>query len=235
MLLDGITVTPVGSPLTVYVTSPENPLVPVTPICTESLCRPCATVIVSGVAVMLKSGPVGPTTVIVSCTVAVCDNVPEVPVKRTCTGVAVAGASLAAVSVTASGLFTVSEMVDGDTVTPVGRPVTVTAIVPLKPSIAVLLSVTCPLAPGASASVLGVAVSVKSPFDGGPVDPDVVTVNATGMLVLRVPDAPYTLTVVVPTAASAAAVSVNVVLEPMATVAVAGDTVTPEGSPLTET
>jgi hypothetical protein len=80
-----------------------------------------------------------------------------------------------------------------------------------------------------------VALSVKSAFDGGPVGPDAVTVKATGMLVLRVPDAPYTLTVVVPTTASAAAVSVNVVLDPTATVAVAGDTVTPEGSPLTET
>jgi hypothetical protein len=155
--------------------------------------------------------------------------------KRTCTGVGVAGASLAAVSVIASGLFTVTEMVDGDTVTPVGRPATVTAIAPLKPPIAVLLSVTCPLAPGTSASVLGVALSVKSVSEGGPVDPDAVTVNETGMLVLRVPDAPNTLAVVVPTAASAAAVSVNVVLEPMAIVAVAGDAVTPEESPLTET
>jgi len=102
---------------------------------------------------------------------------------------------------------------------------------PFTPSTAVLLSVTCPLAPGASDSVAGVAFSVKSLPEG----PAAVTVNETGMLVLRVPDAPCTLTVVVPRAASAAAVSVNVVLEPMATVAVAGDTVTPVGSPLTET
>ena len=64
----------------------------------------------------------------------------------------IAGASLATVSVTTTGLFAVTEMVDGDTVTPVGRPATATAIVPLKPSIAVLLSVTCPLAPGANAA-----------------------------------------------------------------------------------
>jgi hypothetical protein len=163
--------------------------------------------------------------------VAVCVNVPDVPTKLTCTGVVVAGASLAAVNVTTTGLFAVTEIVDGDTVTPVGRPCTATAIAPLKPLIAVLLSVTCPLAPGANDSVAGVAVSVKSLPEG----PAAVTVNETGMLVLRVPDAPCTLTVVVPRAASAAAVSVNVVLEPTATVAVAGDTVTPVGSPLTET
>src|SRR5882757_10596767 len=115
---------------------------------------------------MLKSGPVGPTTVIVSCTVAVCVNVPDVPTKRTCTGVGVAGASLAAVSVTTSGLFAVTDIVDGDTVTPVGRPCTATAIAPLKPLIAVLLSVICPLAPGASDSVAGVAFSVKSASEG---------------------------------------------------------------------
>jgi hypothetical protein len=41
--------------------------------------------------------------------------------------------------------------------------------------------------------------------------------------------------VVVPSPASAAAVNVKVVLEPVVSVAVAGDTVTPLGSPLTET
>jgi hypothetical protein len=170
--------------------------------------------------------------VIVSCTVAACVNVPDVPTRLTCTGVVVVGASLAAVSVIATELFAVTEIVDGDTVTPVGRPCNVTEIAPLKPSIAVLLSVTCPLAPCASDSVTGVAFSVKSPSEGGP---DAATVNATEMLVLRVPEAPYTLTFVVPTAASAAAVSVNVVLEPTVTVAVAGETVTPVGSPLKET
>ena len=133
---------------------------------------------------------------------------------------------------TTNGVPGVTEIVVGDTVTPVGKPFTATAIVPLKPAIAVLLSVTCPLAPGISPSVPGVAVSAKSAFDG-PVP--AVTVNATETLVLRVPDAPYTFTVVVPSAASAAAVTVNVVLEPTFTVVVAGETVTPVGSPLTET
>jgi hypothetical protein len=75
-------------------------------------------------------------------------------------------------------------------------------------------------------------VRVKSAVEGPVV---AVTVSATEVLVLRVPDAPNTFTAVVPNAASAAAVSVNVVLEPMAIVVVAGDTVTPLGSPLTET
>ena len=53
----GIIVTPVGSPLTANVTVPLNPPVAVTPICTGSLCEPCANVSVFGVTVMAKSGP----------------------------------------------------------------------------------------------------------------------------------------------------------------------------------
>jgi hypothetical protein len=163
---------------------------------------------------------------------AVCDSVPEVPTKLTRTAVGVAGASLAAVSVTTTELFAFTEMVDGDAVTPVGKPFTATAIVPLKSPIAVLLSVTCPLAPGISVIVAGVAVSVKSPLVGGVT---AVTVSATEVFVLSVPDAPYTFTVLVPTAALAAAVSLKVVLAPIMTVAFAGDTVTPVGRPLNET
>lgn len=164
---------------------------------------------------------------------AVCDSVPELPPKLTRTAVGVAGASLAAVSVIAVGLNGSTVIFDGETVTPVGRPLTATAIVPLKPFKAVLFSVTCALAPGVSIIVAGVAVSVKSPLAGGGVV-TAVTVSATDVFELRVPDAPYILTVLVPTAASAAAVSVNVVLAPIATVAFAGDTVTPAGRPLSE-
>ena len=163
--------------------------------------------------------------------VAVCESAPDVPTKLTCTGAAVVGASLAAVSVTTTGLFALNEIVAGDAVTPLGRLFTAIAIVPAKLPVTALLSVTCPLAPGVSVSVAGDAVSVKSPV---PVVAD-VTVRAIEALVLRVPDAPYTFTVLVPSAASAAAVSVNVVLDPIATVAFAGDTVTPVGRPLTET
>jgi hypothetical protein len=165
---------------------------------------------------------------------AVCDSVPELPAKLTRTAVGVAGASLAAVSVTAIGLFGSTVIFAGDTVTPVGRPLTTTAIVPLKPFKAVLFSVTCALAPGVSIIVAGAAVSVKSPLVGGGGVVTAVTVSATDVFVLRVPDAPYILTVLVPTAALAAAVSVNVVLAPIATVAFAGDTVTPAGRPLSE-
>jgi hypothetical protein len=53
--------------------------------------------------------------------------------------------------------------------------------------------------------------------------------------VLRFPDAPYTFTIVVPTAASDAALNLKVVLDPTFIVVVAGEAVTPAGSPLTET
>jgi hypothetical protein len=161
----------------------------------------------------------------------VCESVPDVPTKFTATG-PVTGASLAAVSVTTNGVFGVTEIVVGDAVTPLGKPFTATAIVPLKPSIAVLLSVTCPLVPCVRARVLGAAARVKSPVEMGVV---ATTVSATGVLVLNIPEEPYTFTMVVPSPASAAAVNVKVVLEPVVSVAVAGDAVTPLGSPLTET
>jgi hypothetical protein len=80
--------------------------------------------------------------------------------------------------------------------------------------------------------VAGVAVSVKSP---GEDTVSAVTVSATEALVLRVPEAPYTFTIVVPSAASDAALNLKVVLDPTFIVVVAGETVTPAGRPLTET
>src|SRR5438270_5064008 len=111
--------------------------------------------------------------------VAVCDRAPDVPTKFTGTAVGVVEASEVAVKVTTNGVPGVTEIVAGDTVTPVGKPFTATATAPLKPAIAVLLSVTSPLPPGISASVPGVAVSAKSALDG-PVP--AVTVNATEVL-----------------------------------------------------
>jgi hypothetical protein len=161
----------------------------------------------------------------------VCDNAPEVPTKLTRTGDAVAGASAAAVNVIVAGFAGVTEIVEGDIVTPVGRPLTATAMVPLKPLIAALFNVTCAVPPGAIVTVAGDAESVKSLFTGT----TDVTVTATGTFALSVPDAPYTFIVVVPRAASDAAVSVNVVLDPVLTVAFAGAAVTPVGSPPMET
>jgi hypothetical protein len=123
-------------------------------------------------------------------------------------------------------------MVEGETVTPVGSPFTATATVPAKPAIAVLFSVTGALAPGVRVSVLGAAVSVKSFGLAGPL---AVTERATDVFALRLPDTPFTVTVLEPTAAVDAALSVKLVLLPALMVAVAGETVTPDGRPLTET
>ena len=117
-------------------------------------------------------------------------------------------------------------------VTPVGRPWTATAIVPLKPSFAVALNVTCPLAPCARLNVAGCAVSVKLPPVGVVA---AVTTNETDVRAFSAPDMPCTTSVLVPIAASAAAVTVNVVAAPAATVAFAGVRVQPEGIPLTPT
>jgi hypothetical protein len=165
-----------------------------------------------------------------TCIVVVCDRLPEVPTKLTCTGVAVGGgASLAAVSVRTKGLFGVTEMVDGETLTPAGRPCTATEMAPLNVPVAVLLSVTCPLAPGVSVSVPGETASVKSPAVAV-----AFTVSDKDVLALALPETPCTVTVLEPMAAVEEAVKVNVVLAPTVTVAFAGAIVTPAGSPLTE-
>ena len=104
---------------------------------------------------------------------AVCDSVPEVPAKLTRTGDGVAGASAAAVNVIVVGFAGVTEIVEGDTVTPVGRPLTATATVPLKPLIPALFNVTCAVPPGAIVTVAGDAVRVKSAAVG----PTIATVN----------------------------------------------------------
>jgi hypothetical protein len=227
----GDAVTPVGKPFTATAIVPLKPPIAVLLSVTCPFV-PCVRGRVLGEAVRVKSAVVmGVVATTVSATEVLELSVPEVPTKFTVTGPAT-GALLAAVSVTTTGVFGVTEIVVGDAVTPVGKPFTATAIVPLKPSIAVPLRVTCPLVPCVRARVLGAAASVKFPVEMGVV---ATTVSATGVLVLSIPDEPNTFTVVVPSAASAAAVNVKVVLEPTVSVAVAGDTVTPVGSPLTET
>jgi hypothetical protein len=105
-------------------------------------------------------------------------------------------------------------------VTPVGKPDAASATVPLKPEIAVMAMLLVPLAPGAMLKAAGVAARVK--LGGG------LTVSAIVALLVRAPEVPVMVTVVVPAAAVPAAVKVSVLLPDAMAPNVA---VTPVGKP----
>lgn len=106
-------------------------------------------------------------------------------------------------------------------VIPVGRPDAANVTLPVNPLVGTTLIVLVPLLPGATVTLAGVAVRLKS----GP-----VMVSVRGRDCVMLPDVPVTVTVAVPTAAVALALRVNVLL------AVAGfglnDAVTPLGNPV---
>jgi hypothetical protein len=108
-----------------------------------------------------------------------------------------------------------------DTVTPLGRPETLRATLPVKPLFGVTVIVLVPMAPCTTFN--GEAESVN--------DAGVETVKAIATVAVRLPDLPVTVTVAVPAAAVAPAVNVRV----LDVVALAGlnDAVTPLGSPAT--
>jgi hypothetical protein len=77
-----------------------------------------------------------------------------------------------AVTVTLCAVPGVKLSVAGFTVTPVGRPVIATLTIPVKPLAGTALTlIACPVPPGISETLAGVALRVKSPAGGGGVDP----------------------------------------------------------------
>ena len=107
-------------------------------------------------------------------------------------------------------------------VTPVGMPDAVIATVPVKGLTSVTVIVSVPLAPGATDSVAADDFSVKPPVGE-------VTVSATVVVAVRVPEVPVIVTVEVPAAAVLLAVSVRT-LEVADDVGLK-DAVTPVGNP----
>ncbi len=144
-------------------------------------------------------------------------RLPEVPV--TVTVDVASAAELAAVNVSVLALVVLAGLKAA--VTPVGRPETFRATVPLKPYSGFTAIELVLVEPGAMLTLVGDAERVNV---GGP-----VTVSVSLTVLVRLPDVPMIVIVVGPAVAEAATVSVRVLL----VVAAAGlkDAVTPAGRP----
>jgi len=207
-------VTPAGNPATVRLAAPVKPFSGAS-VSALDPDVPGVTLRLAGAAANVKLGAgltVRPIVVDV-------DDAPTVPVTVT---VADAGAAEeAALNVTVL-LVAVAAGLNA-AVTPLGRPATVRATVPVNPVLGVTVMVSAALAPCTTLRVAGEAASEKSA--GG------TTVKAMVQVALRLPDLPVTVTVAAPAAAVALAAKVNV----LAVDALAGlnDAVTPLGSPET--
>jgi hypothetical protein len=110
-----------------------------------------------------------------------------------------------------------------DTVTPVGRPVAVSATLPVNPLFGATVIVLVAPAP---CKTLNDGVDVVNVNNAGG-----ATVSAMAAVEVRLPDFPVTVTVAVPTAALAVATKLNVLA--LAVLAGVKDAVTPAGKPET--
>jgi hypothetical protein len=153
-------------------------------------------------------------------------SVPDVPVNTTVEVPAAADA--AAVKFTCCGVPGVRVKLAGDAVTPVGRPLIVTGIVPVNPLMAVAETDTGRALPPAVTFKL-VTFTESEKFG---LATAAVTVSEKEAVWLSVPDVPVKTTVEVPAAADAAAVKFTCCGVPGVSVKLAGDAVTPVGRPL---
>ena len=202
-------VTPVGNPLIAYTGVPMKPFNGVTVIAVVPDV-PCVTLKLAGAAPMVKLGPA----FTVKFTATEVDAVPEVPVMVTVL-VPVAAADVAL------NVATLEVAVDAglnDTVTPVGRPVAVSATLPVNPLFGATVMVLVAPAPCATLNAGVEVVKVNNAVGA--------TVSAIAAVAVRLPDFPVTVTAAVPTAALALATKLNVL-------AGLKDAVTPAGKPET--
>ena len=205
-------VTPAGTPERATLMLPLNPFNGVA-VSVLTPVPPGATVRVAGDIASVKLGACATVRLIV----VVMLRLPEVPVTVTVDDVS--AAELAAVNVSVLALVVLAGL--NAAVTPVGRPETFSATVPLKPYSGFTVIALVLVAPGATLTLVGDAERVNV---GGP-----VTVSVSRTVLVRLPDVPLIVIVVGPAAAEAATVSVSVLL----VVAAAGlnDAVTPVGRP----
>jgi hypothetical protein len=189
-----LAVTPLGRPLAARVTPPVNPFAGVT-VMVSVLLLPWVTDRVPAPGASAKLGA----TVTVRSTVVDAVRAPEVPLIVTVTGPP-AVAVLLAVSV--STLEPVVRLVAKAAVTPLGRPEVASATLPVNPLAPVTVIVLVPLPPWATVTLAGEGESVK--LGGG------VTVRATVVDAVRLPEVPVMVTVTgPPIVAVLLAVSVN--------------------------
>jgi hypothetical protein len=165
----------------------------------------------------------------VSATVAVCVNDPELPVKVIVVLPAVAAAE--AVMVTLCVTPGVSVSAEGCAVTPLGNPLIATDTVPLNPLIAATFTlICCPVPPAPRAIAVGVEDKVKSGTGAGR-----EIVSAAVITWLSVPELPVRVIIALPAVVAAEAVIVTLCATPGVSISVEGCAVTPLGSPLIAT
>ena len=117
----------------------------------------------------------------------------------------------------------VTGLVENAAVTPAGRPVALKVVAELKPPVLVMVIVLVPLAPWVTVKDAGEAAIVK--FG----DAVALTVRATVVVAVRLPEVPVMVTVAVPVVAVLLAVSVSTLVPVVGLVPNAA--VTPLGSP----
>jgi hypothetical protein len=150
---------------------------------------------------------------------------PEVPVIVTVAApvVAVEEAVSVRVEVTLPFAAGVTGLVENVAVTPVGRPVALSVVAELKPSVLVMVIVLVPLAPWVTVREAGEAAMVKFGVAVA------LTVRASVVVVVRLPEVPVIVTVEVPVVAVELAVRVSTLVPVVGFVPNAA--VTPLGNP----
>lgn len=173
---------------------------------------------------MTTSRPV--TAAITICRDAVWLSVPDVPTN--CAELVPAAVLDAAEKLTCCGVPGVRFTVPGEAVTPAGSPLMATWMGPVNPLSAVADKVAdCVAPPVVRVTVVGLTAIAKSGADAA-----AVTFNWKDALWLRVPEVPTNWTEAVPVVAFAAAEKLICCGVPGVRLSVAGDAVTPVGSPL---
>jgi hypothetical protein len=150
---------------------------------------------------------------------------PDVPVMVTVAAPTVALAEAVSVSVEVALLFAagVTGLVENAAVTPVGSPVALNVVAELKPPVLVMVIVLVPLAPWVTVTDVGEAAMVKFGVAVA------LTVRATVVVAVRLPEVPVMVTVDVPVVAVLLAVSVSTLVPVVGFVPNAA--VTPLGRP----
>lgn len=160
--VEGVAVTPAGSPVRVTFTGELNAPTAFAVTLTCSAAPPMAKLIVAGLSDRLKPGATGWT---VTCSWALWEMEPETP--ETVTVELPPGVVEAAFKEICCGVPGVSVSAAGIAATPFGSPLRVTAIVPVKPFSAVAETVNgCALPPAYRVSDAGVTERLK-PAAGG--------------------------------------------------------------------
>jgi hypothetical protein len=150
---------------------------------------------------------------------------PEVPVIVTVAApvVAVEDAVNVRVEVAVPLAGGVTGLVENAAVTPLGKPLALSVVAESKPPVLVTVIVLVPLLPWVMVSELGDAETLKFGDDAA------LTVSATVVVAVKLPDVPVIVTVAVPVVAVLLAVSVSVLVEVVGLVLNAA--VTPLGKP----